>query len=63
MGERSHALCWCFSYKNFAGTGPIVRLSGFCIRNPGGQDCGVFAIARALSRVVAPVFFGAQAFF
>ena len=43
MDERSHALCCCFSYKNFAGTGPIVRPSGVWIQNPcRGTRCACF---------------------
>ena len=49
---RSRALCCGFSYKNFAGTGPIPRPSGVWLQNPcGGTKCACF-------RDCARVFWG-----
>ncbi len=46
---RPHALFRGFSYKNFAGTGPISRLRVVLLQNPcGGTKCACF---RACARV------------
>ena len=46
---RPHALFRGFSYKNFAGTGPITRLRAVLLQNPcGGTKCACF---RACARV------------
>ena len=52
---RSRALCCGFSYKNFAGTGPIAHLRGVWLQNPcGGTRCAGFGECARVFRGGSP---------